>query len=135
MLVAQPSLFDPSRAPEGRHTLWVYAHVPHASNDDFLPVIESEIEALAPGFSRYILDRCVSAPSDLEAYNPNNAGGDITGGAHTLRQVVFRPFLKLNPYATPLPGVFLCSSSTPPGAGVHGMCGYWAAQSALKYLG
>jgi phytoene dehydrogenase-like protein len=134
MLVSQPSLFDPSRAPAGHHTLWVYAHVPHASAENYLGVIETEIEALAPGFRNVIIDRCVSAPSDLEAYNPNNAGGDITGGAHTLRQVVFRPFLKLNPYATPLPGVFLCSSSTPPGAGVHGMCGYWAARTALKHL-
>lgn len=134
ILLAQPSLFDPSRAPAGQHTLWVYAHVPRGSTDDFLSVIEAEIEALAPGFSTRIIDRCVSAPSDLEAYNPNYLGGDITGGAHTLRQVIFRPFLQRNPYGTPLPDVFLCSSSTPPGAGVHGMCGYWAAQRVLKTL-
>jgi len=132
MLVAQPSLFDPTRAPEGQHTLWVYAHVPFHTDDDYLPAIEAEIEALAPGFSARIIERCVSAPPDLEAYNPNYAGGDITGGAHTVKQLLFRPFPATNPYATPLPGVFLCSASTPPGAGVHGMCGYYAAQAALR---
>lgn len=132
ILAAQPSAFDPSRAPEGRHTLWVYAHVPRGSTTDFRPRIEREIENLAPGFSDLVIDRCVSTPADLEAYNPNLVGGDITGGAHTLKQVLFRPIPGRKPYTTPLPGVFLCSSSTPPGAGVHGMCGYWAAQSALK---
>lgn len=132
ILAAQPSLFDPSRAPDGRHTLWLYAHVPRGSTFDFLPTIEREIEDLAPGFSERIIERCVSTPADLEAYNPNLAGGDITGGAHTLKQVIFRPIPAINPYGTPLPNVFLCSSSTPPGAGVHGMCGFWAARSALR---
>ena len=134
LLVAQPSLFDPSRAPIGQHTLWVYAHVPRGTTDDYLPAIEAELEKLAPGFSTKVIDRCVSTPADLEAYNPNYVGGDITGGAHTFKQVVFRPLPSMNPYTTPIPGVFLCSSSTPPGAGVHGMCGYWAAQTALKHL-
>ncbi|HKX76557.1 MAG TPA: NAD(P)/FAD-dependent oxidoreductase [Acidimicrobiia bacterium] len=131
LLVAQPSRFDPSRAPEGRHTLWAYAHVPYGSEDDFTTDIEAELEALAPGFSDLVLDRCVAAPADLEAYNPNYAGGDITGGAHTLRQILFRPFPG-RPYQTAIDGVYLCSASTPPGAGVHGMCGYWAARAALK---
>ncbi len=132
MLVAQPSLFDPARAPEGRHTLWVYAHVPRGSTTDYRPVIERELEALAPGFSELIIDRCISSPADLEAYNPNYLGGDITGGAHTMKQIIFRPIPGRNPYATPLPGVYLCSASTPPGAGVHGMCGYWSANAAER---
>lgn len=132
ILAAQPSVFDPGRAPNGRHTLWVYAHVPRGTTIDFRPKIEREIENLAPGFGETIIERCVSAPGDLEIYNPNLAGGDITGGAHTLKQVLFRPIPSRNPYGTPLGNVFLCSSSTPPGAGVHGMCGYWAARSALR---
>jgi phytoene dehydrogenase-like protein len=132
ILIAQPSLFDETRAPEGRHTLWAYAHVPHGSQIDSTALIESQIEELAPGFRESVLDRCVSTPADLEAYNPNLVGGDITGGAHTLKQLLFRPFPAINPYATPIAGVYLCSSSTPPGAGVHGMCGYWAARAALR---
>jgi phytoene dehydrogenase-like protein len=132
ILAAQPSLFDPSRAPDGLHTLWVYAHVPRGSVTDYRPQIEREIENLAPGFSERIIESCVSTPADLEAYNPNLAGGDITGGAHTFKQVLFRPMPARNSYRTPLPNVFLCSSSTPPGAGVHGMCGYWAARTALR---
>ena len=132
MLVSQSSLFDPARAPEGSHTLWVYAHVPRGSKTDYRPLIERELEALAPGFGERIIDRCVSSPADLEAYNPNYLGGDITAGAHTLKQVIFRPIPGRNPYATPLPGVYLCSASTPPGAGVHGMCGYWAVKAAER---
>jgi phytoene dehydrogenase-like protein len=131
MLIAQPSRFDPARAPKGSHTLWVYAHVPYGSEDDYASVIESELEALAPGFRDLVLDRCVAAPADLEAYNPNYAGGDITGGAYTVSQTLFRPFPG-GPYRTPLEGVYLCSASTPPGAGVHGMCGYWAARTVLR---
>ncbi len=131
ILIAQPSRFDPTRAPEDRHTLWAYAHVPYGSDEDFTELIEAELEVLAPGLQERILDRCVAGPADLEAYNPNYAGGDITGGAHTLRQILFRPFPG-GPYKTVMDGVYLCSSSTPPGAGVHGMCGYWAARAALK---
>jgi phytoene dehydrogenase-like protein len=130
-LVSQPSRFDPSRAPAGSHTLWAYCHVPSGSTRDYTEAIEEEIEELAPGFRSSIRARCVSSPADLEAYNPNYVNGDITGGAHLIRQLVFRPVVGRNPYATPLPGVYLCSSSTPPGAGVHGMCGWWAATTAL----
>jgi phytoene dehydrogenase-like protein len=131
ILIAQPSLFDPSRAPGGRHTLWAYAHVPAASPEDFSGAIEQEIDHLAPGWRDRILERSVMTPADLSEYNPNNLGGDITGGAHTLGQVLFRPVPRRNPYTTPVAGLYLCSSSTPPGAGVHGMCGYWAARTAL----
>ncbi|HEY7705074.1 MAG TPA: NAD(P)/FAD-dependent oxidoreductase, partial [Acidimicrobiia bacterium] len=129
-LLSQPSLFDPTRATDG-HTLWAYCHVPAGSTRDHTDTIEAEIEELAPGFKRTIKARCVSTPADLEAYNPNYVGGDITGGAHLLRQMLFRPVMGRSPYATPLPGVYLCSASTPPGAGVHGMCGWWAANAAL----
>ncbi len=132
ILLAQQSMSDPSRAPSGKHTLWAYAHVPSGSTEDFSGAIEHEIEHLAPGFRDLVIDRCITGPVDLAEYNPNFAGGDITGGAHTLGQVLFRPVPGRNPYATPAKGIYLCSSSTPPGAGVHGMCGYWAAQAALK---
>ena len=130
VLLSQASLFDPTRAPAGQHTLWAYAHVPAGSKENFTTAIEDQIEALAPGFGELVLDRCIASPADLETYNPNNLGGDITGGAHTLRQLLFRP-VPGGPYKTPVPGLYLCSSSTPPGAGVHGMCGYWAARAAL----
>ena len=132
ILIAQQSMSDPSRAPEGKHTLWAYAHVPTGSTDDFSGAIEHEIEHLAPGFRDLVIERCIAAPDDLAAYNPNYAGGDITGGAYTIGQTLFRPVMGRNPYATPAKGIYLCSSSTPPGAGVHGMCGYWAAQKALS---
>jgi phytoene dehydrogenase-like protein len=131
VLLSQASLFDPSRAPAGQHTLWAYAHVPAGSKENFTTAIEDQIEGLAPGFGELVLDRCIASPADLETYNPNNLGGDITGGAHTLRQLLFRP-VPGGPYKTPVPGLYLCSSSTPPGAGVHGMCGYWAARAALE---
>lgn len=135
ILVGQQSLFDPSRAPEGKHTLWAYAHVPWASRRQHAGEIEERIEEYAPGFRSRILSRSVLDPEGLERHNPNLVGGDITGGAHTLTQMLFRPRWSFRPYATPRDGVFLCSASTPPGAGTHGMCGVQAAQRALEWLG
>jgi phytoene dehydrogenase-like protein len=133
-LVAQPSLFDPTRAPAGKHTLWVYAHVPHACADDLTDLVEAQIERFAPGFRDRILARAVRGPTALEAGNANLVGGDINGGAQDARQFLARPALRLDPYRTPAAGVFICSSSTPPGGGVHGMCGHLAALSALRSL-
>jgi phytoene dehydrogenase-like protein len=135
VILVQPSLFDSSRAPPGRHTAWAYCHVPNGSEGDFSGAIESLIERFAPGFRDVVLARRSSTARELERYNPNYVGGDISGGASDLRQLFFRPVAKLDPYATSAPDLFLCSSSTPPGGGVHGMCGYWAAQSALGRLG
>ena len=132
VLVVQPTVFDPSRAPEGKHTLWAYAHVPHGYDGDATDAIERQIERFAPGFRELVLARHVTAPRGLEAYNPNYVGGDIAGGAHSGLQLVFRPTLALRPYVTPNPSLFLCSASTPPGAGVHGMCGLHAADRALR---
>jgi phytoene dehydrogenase-like protein len=132
VLLAQQSLFDKSRAPEGRHTGWAYCHVPHGCTVDMTERIERQIERFAPGFRDIVLARHVSSPASLEDYNPNLVGGDITGGANTLGQVIARPFPQWNPYATSNPRLFLCSSSTPPGGGVHGMCGYWAAHTVLR---
>ena len=129
VLLAQPSLFDSSRAPAGKHTAWAYCHVPNASRIDMTERIERQVERFAPGFRDAILARHVFAPADLERHNANLVGGDITGGAQDLRQLIFRPTPML--YRTPLEGVYLCSSSTPPGGGVHGMCGFHAAQMAL----
>jgi phytoene dehydrogenase-like protein len=129
VLLAQPSLFDSSRAPEGKHTAWAYCHVPNASTVDMTERIERQVERFAPGFGARILARHVFSPADLERHNANLVGGDITGGAQDLRQLIFRPTPML--YRTPLEGVYLCSSSTPPGGGVHGMCGFHAAQLAL----
>ena len=131
VLVAQQSLFDPIRAPAGKHTLWAYCHVPNGSTFDMTERIESQIERFAPGFRDRILARSVMPPQMLEAYNPNYVGGDINGGVQDLRQTFMRPTLRLVPYSTPAKGVYLCSSSTPPGGGVHGMCGYFAARAAL----
>jgi len=133
VLVAQPSLFDSSRAPGGQHTAWAYCHVPHASTADMTERIESQVERFAPGFRARILARHTMTPADLERHNANLVGGDITGGAQDLRQLVLRPTRLL--YRTPLHGVYLCSSSTPPGGAVHGMCGFHAAHAALKDLG
>jgi len=130
VLVAQPSLFDSSRAPAGQHTAWAYCHVPHASNQDMTERIESQMERFAPGFRARILARHSMTPADLERHNANLVGGDITGGAQDLRQLVLRPTRLF--YRTPLKGVYLCSSSTPPGGAVHGMCGFHAAQTALR---
>jgi len=132
VLVAQQSLFDPTRAPEGHHTGWVYCHVPHGSSVDMTAAIEAQIERFAPGFRDVVLHRATRSAVEMERYNPNYIGGDITGGANTLRQVIARPTLGLSPYATPDPRVYLCSASTPPGGGVHGMCGYHAAEAALR---
>jgi phytoene dehydrogenase-like protein len=132
ILVAQQSLFDSSRAPAGQHTGWAYCHVPHGSTADMTETIERQIERFAPGFRDIILARHTMSPAQFEAHNANNIGGDIAGGANDLVQTLLRPFARWNPYTTPNPKLFLCSSSTPPGGGVHGMCGYWAAQAALR---
>jgi phytoene dehydrogenase-like protein len=132
LILAQPSLFDASRAPEGRHTAWAYCHVPNGSTVDMTARIEAQVERFAPGFRDRILARHVMSPVDFELHNENLLGGDISGGVMNLRQVFFRPVPRLDPYRTPLAGVYLCSSSTPPGPGVHGMCGYYAARSALR---
>jgi phytoene dehydrogenase-like protein len=130
VLVAQPTLFDPSRAPDRKHVLWAYCHVPNGSTFDMTERIEAQIERFAPGFRDCVLARHVSTPADLEARDANLVGGDISGGAMTMRQMLFRP--ALGGYATGVPNLYLCSASTPPGGGVHGMCGYHAARLALK---
>lgn len=132
VLVAQQSMFDPSRAPEGHHTGWAYCHVPHGSSVDMTERIESQLERFAPGFRDVVMARRTMSPADVESHNANMIGGDIGGGANDLSQFFFRPTRRWDPYSTPNPRLFLCSSSTPPGGGVHGMCGYWAAQSALR---
>jgi phytoene dehydrogenase-like protein len=129
VLLVQPSLFDTTRAPAGKHTVWAYCHVPRASTSDMLPAIERQIERFAPGFRDRVLARHVMTPADLEANNPNLVGGDIGMGVSDLRQLVARPTLRW--YRTPKRGLYLCSASTPPGVAVHGMCGYYAAQCAL----
>lgn len=134
VLVAQQSLVDPARAPAGRHTLWAYCHVPAGSTRDMTPAIEAQLERFAPGFADLVLARAAIEPGQLEAYNPNCVGGDIAGGATDGLQLVFRPVASPHPHRTPTPGLFLCSSSTPPGGGVHGLCGYLAAQEALRFL-
>jgi phytoene dehydrogenase-like protein len=132
VLVAQQSLFDDSRAPDGKQTGWAYCHVPHGSTDDMTEAIEQQIERFAPGFRQRILARHTMNTAAYESYNANIVGGDIAGGANMLSQVIARPFLRRDPYSTPNKRIYLASSSTPPGGGVHGMCGYWAARSAMK---
>ena len=132
VLLAQPSVFDPTRAPEGKHTVWAYCHIPNGSPVDMTERIESQIERFAPGFRDRIIGRSVMGPVELERYNANHRGGDISGGIQDFAQLFTRPTISLNPYATPAKGIYLCSSSTPPGGGVHGMCGYYAAQAALR---
>ena len=134
VLLSQPSLFDPSRAPEGRHTVWAYCHVPNGSRFDMTDRIEAQVERFAPGFRERVLKRSVRPPAALEEYNPNYVGGDINGGVQDLGQLFSRPARMLNPYSIPSTDIFICSSSTPPGGGVHGMCGYFAAQAALRRL-
>jgi phytoene dehydrogenase-like protein len=134
VLVAQQSLFDDTRAPAGKHTGWAYCHVPHGSTDDMTEVIEQQIERFAPGFRDLILARHTINTAAYETYNNNFVGGDIAGGANNLAQVLARPMLRRDPYATPNKRIYIASSSTPPGGGVHGMCGYGAARSALKHL-
>jgi len=130
VLAAQPSLFDPSRAPEGKHTFWAYCHVPNGSTIDMTERIEDQIERFAPGFRSRIIARSSLSPAQMETLNANLVGGDINGGAATITQLFTRPTMRT--YATPLKDVYICSSSTPPGGGVHGMCGYHAARTALR---
>jgi len=132
ILVAQPTLFDSSRAPPGKHVAWAYCHVPHGSAADMTGLIESELNEFAPGFTDCILERSTMLPADLENYNPNYVGGDISGGVADIYQLFTRPAARIVPYSTPIKGLYICSSSTPPGGGVHGMCGYHAAQAAMK---
>ncbi|KQO11452.1 dehydrogenase [Agreia sp. Leaf244] len=133
VLVAQPSSFDPSRAPEGKHVLWAYTHVPKDSTIDQTEAIITQLERFAPGFRDLILASSSMTARDMENYNPNYIGGDIAAGAATLSQLVRRPVLSLDPWRTPASGIYLCSSSTPPGPGVHGLAGWYAAKSALKH--
>jgi phytoene dehydrogenase-like protein len=135
VLFVQQSQFDPSRAPQGGQTAWAYCHVPNGSTEDMTARIESQIERFAPGFGDVILARHTYNTQEFEAYNPNYIGGDIIGGVQDLRQMYFRPVLALNPYRTPLKNVYLCSSSTPPGGGVHGMSGFHAAETVLRDWG
>lgn len=132
LILGQQSLFDPTRAPAGKHTVWAYCHVPHGSTVDMTDRILAQIERFAPGFQSRILAVHTRTAADMAAYNPNFIGGDINGGVQDLRQLFTRPVAARNPYATPTPGIYLCSASTPPGGGVHGMGGYWAAQAVLK---
>lgn len=134
VLVAQPSLFDASRAPEGQHTAWAYCHAPAGSMVNMTDQLEAQIERFAPGFRSRIIARHTMNSLDMERYNPNYVGGDISAGSNHLAQLVARPTLRWDPYSTPNPQIFLCSASTPPGGGVHGMCGYHAARSILRRL-
>jgi phytoene dehydrogenase-like protein len=132
VLLAQPSLFDDSRAPAGKHTAWAYCHTPPGSSPNMTELIEKQVERFAPGFRDRILARHSISPLELEAYNPNDVGGDINGGVQDIRQLFTRPALRFSPYRTSQKGIYLCSASTPPGGGVHGLCGYYAAQRALR---
>ncbi len=134
VLLAQHTLYDSSRAPNGQHTAWAYCHVPPGSDQDMTTAIEAQIERFAPGFRDCILARHTSNSRQMQDYNPNYINGDILGGAQDLIQTLVRPVISAHPYQTALPGVYLCSASTPPGGGVHGMCGYHAAQKALHDL-
>ncbi len=132
VLVGQQSLFDDTRAPAGKHTVWAYCHVPNGSTFDMTTRIEAQLERFAPGFRDRVLKRCVTTPADIERDNLNDAGGDISNGAHTLPQLFMRPTWAVDPYRTSARDIYLCSAATPPGGGVHGMCGYHAARSALR---
>ena len=133
-LVTQQSLFDDTRAPPGKQTAWAYCHVPNGSTIDMTVAIESQIERFAPGFRDLVLARHTMTTHDFQQYNPNYIGGDINGGVQNWRQLYTRPAIRLDPYSTPISNLFLCSSSTPPGGGVHGMCGYHAARTVLKQV-
>jgi phytoene dehydrogenase-like protein len=133
-IAVQPTVIDPTRAPKGGHTLWAYCHVPNGSTVDMTERIEAQIERFAPGFRDLVLARVSSSPADVEAHNPNYVGGDIAAGAATLRQTLFRPTIAARSYRTPVGGLYFCSASTPPGGGVHGMCGEHAARAALRDL-
>jgi len=135
VLLAQASLWDDTRAPVGQHTAWAYCHVPHASDVDMTDAIESQVERFAPGFRERVLARSARGPRELEAHNRNLVGGDLNGGLMDLRQLYTRPVAKLVPYRTPRKGVYICSAATPPGGGVHGMCGVAAAKVALRDTG
>jgi len=132
VLLSQPSLFDWSRAPGGMHTAWAYCHVPNGCSVDMTQRIEAQTERFAPGFRQRILARHVMSPADIEEYNPNYVGGDIVGGVQSFRELFVRPLGQWRAYATPVKGIYICSSSMPPGGGVHGMCGYLAARKALR---
>ncbi|PJJ59521.1 phytoene desaturase family protein [Hymenobacter chitinivorans] len=132
VLLAQQSRFDPTRAPAGQHTAWAYCHVPHGSRQDMTQAIEQQVERFAPGFRDRILGRHTFDTAQMEAYNPNYVGGDINGGRLDIGQLFTRPALRASPYRTSRRGLYLCSSATPPGGGVHGMCGYHAASRALR---
>jgi len=132
VLLAQQSLFDPSRAPAGKHTAWAYCHVPNGSVQNMRTAIEKQVERFAPGFRERILAAHCMDTKELEAYNPNNVGGTINGGVQDIRQLFTRPALRLSPYRTSAKGIYLCSASTPPGGGVHGMCGFQAAKRVLR---
>ncbi|WAC10327.1 phytoene desaturase family protein [Dyadobacter pollutisoli] len=132
VLLAQQSVFDPSRAPEGKHTAWAYCHVPNGSQLDMTAAIENQIERFAPGFRDLIIEKSIMNTREMEAYNPNYIGGDINGGIQDLWQLYSRPVWSVSPYRTSASNIYLCSSSTPPGGGVHGMCGYHAAKQAMK---
>ena len=134
VLLSQPSVFDNSRAPEGKHTLWAYCHVPHGSEVDMTDAIESQIERFAPGFRDVVLKRQKRTAMDFQRYNPNYVGGDIICGSPTPSQIMTRPVARINPHTTANPNLFIASSATPPGGGVHGMCGYLAAEAAIKQL-
>jgi phytoene dehydrogenase-like protein len=131
VLLAQQSLFDETRAPEGKHTVWAYCHVPNGSTVDMTERIEKQVERYAPGFRDRILAKSTMGPAELQRINANHVGGDINGGLQDLWQLFTRPVVRLTPYSTPAGGIYLCSSSTPPGGGVHGMCGFFAARAAL----
>ena len=133
VLVSQPTTFDPSRAPEGQHVLWAYTHVPFGSTEDPTEAVIRRVEEFAPDFRDVILQSFARSAMDLESYNPNYVGGDIAVGDVGVRQLLARPVLALDPWRTPAPGVYLCSSATPPGPGVHGLCGWRAALSALRH--
>ena len=134
VILVQPSLFDETRAPHGRHTAWAYCHVPNGSRVDMTARIEAQVERFAPGFRDRVLARHTMDTAALEAYDANLVGGDINGGLFSLGQLFTRPAPRADPYSTPNPRIFICSSATPPGGGVHGMCGWWAATSALRSL-
>ncbi|HVH64389.1 MAG TPA: hypothetical protein VM674_00005, partial [Candidatus Acidoferrum sp.] len=130
VLLSQPTLFDPTRAPAGKHTVWAYSHVPNGSTVDMTDRIEAQIERFAPGFRNRVLARSVMTPADIERHNANCVGGDINGGSGDLWQWFLRPTWRR--YETPNRQLYICSSSTPPTGGVHGLCGYFAAQTALR---
>ena len=132
VLLAQQSVFDATRAPAGKHTAWAYCHVPNGSQKDMTGIIERQVERFAPGFRERIIGRHTFDTQQMESYNPNYIGGDINGGIIDIGQLFTRPVLRRSPYRTSAKGIYICSSSTPPGGGVHGMCGYHSARRALK---